>query len=50
MVQIHQDMEWNIPLENVALAHQDEGQPDVVAPIGQVEESGCILLDKITSM
>jgi hypothetical protein len=38
MVHIHQDMGWNIPLENIAPAHQDEGQLHVEAPIDQAEE------------
>jgi hypothetical protein len=38
MVQIHQDMGWDIPMENVALAHEDVDQPDAEAPINQAEE------------
>jgi hypothetical protein len=38
MVQIHQDMGWNIPMENFAPAHEDEDQPEVDAPIDQAEE------------
>jgi len=38
MVQIHQDMGWIIPMEDIAPAHNDEAQPDVVAPIDQAEE------------
>lgn len=38
MVQIHQDIGWNIPMENFSPAHEDDDQPDVEAPINLAEE------------
>jgi hypothetical protein len=38
MVQIHQDMGWNISMENFGSAHEDEDQSKAEAPINQAEE------------
>jgi hypothetical protein len=38
MVQIHQDMGWNIPIENFDPAHEDEDHSEAEAPIDQPEE------------